>query len=127
MELDAFQEAERQRGIFRKNIRAIRSVSFKEDMDVTGNSEAHHSQPNQDMSKLIFALEQINKRLENVENSSRPQRQPRRDNAEVECYNCGQLGHIRPQCPELNGQPNSLSKPRRHGGHHSQRNGNSGN
>ena len=127
VELDAFQEAERQRGIFRKNIRAIKSVSFKEDMDVTGNSDAHHSQPNQDMSKLMFAIELINKRLENVENSSRPRRQPRCDHAEVECYNCGQLGHIRPQCPVLNGQRNSLSKPRSHGGHHSQRNGNSGN
>ena len=110
VELEAFQEADRQRGIFRKNIRAIKSVSFadeksvNEDMNMTGNSDGHHFQPNKDMSKLMFAVEQINKRLEKLESSSRLQYQPCRHNAEVECYHCGRMGHIKPNCPERNGQ-----------------------
>ena len=80
VELEAFQEADRQRGIFCKNIRAIKTISFSderpdpEDVNLTENEICRHSQPNFDMSALLRVIQSIDRRLQNVVSNLRRQR-----------------------------------------------------
>ena len=81
VELEAFREADRQRGIFRKNLRSGKTVAFSDetlvcdDRKLAENSDGHHSQTT-DMS-LMDVIQSIERRLQNVEgNSRRPPHNP---------------------------------------------------
>ena len=117
VELEAFQQAEKQRGLYRKP--AIRTVQFQ---TTSADKDEHNAQLN-DLPKTLSDIQaKLNDITRQMQPSMTTSAQPRpRDNPQYStprqpgaCFECNEMGHFKNQCPKLRGRNNNRSYNRSH-------------
>lgn len=121
VELEAFQEAEKQRGIYRRSARAIQQI----EAPASNEGDLQAPQENFNMMQMQRMLQQIVGQLRDMNRQGQRPR-PRQPRPDIECYQCGQPGHIRPDCPDLRNNPGARRQNSGRAGHEN-RGHNSGN
>ena len=96
-----------------------------EEAEAETNSRTYHrAQTNStnDMSTILEALQQLTQKLATTETQNRPRYNQynnhsnwnsQNNNSTLTCYNCGEKGHIKPNCPKPRQDPNQRTPYRR--------------